>query len=82
MASKHGGLVLGADQAHTIGILAALNKLKGIEDLTNNNFISWQKQVIGQLSTIHLDPYLSDVSYKNIDVGPEINDVRLRDAKR
>ncbi|KNE89118.1 hypothetical protein PSTG_17424 [Puccinia striiformis f. sp. tritici PST-78] len=61
MASKHGGLVLGADQAHTNGILAALNKLKGIEDLTNNNFISWHKQVIGQLSTIHFDPYLSDV---------------------
>ncbi|KAI7967712.1 hypothetical protein MJO29_000989 [Puccinia striiformis f. sp. tritici] len=48
MASKHGGLVLGADQAHTNGILAALNKLKGIEDLTDNNFISWHKQVIVQ----------------------------------
>ncbi|KAI9626303.1 hypothetical protein KEM48_010555 [Puccinia striiformis f. sp. tritici PST-130] len=46
MASKRGGLVLGAEQAHAIGISAALNKLKGIENLTDRNFISFRSALI------------------------------------
>ncbi|KAI7939398.1 hypothetical protein MJO29_014134 [Puccinia striiformis f. sp. tritici] len=75
MASKRGGLVLGAEQAHAIGISAALNKLKGIENLTDRNFISWRQQIIGQLDSIQFNAYLGDHDYENIDVGPEINDI-------
>ncbi|KAI7967029.1 hypothetical protein MJO29_000306 [Puccinia striiformis f. sp. tritici] len=75
MASKRGGLVLGADQAHAIGISAALNKLKGIDNLTDKNFISWRQQIIGQLDSIQFNSYLGDHDYENINVGPEINNI-------
>jgi hypothetical protein len=44
-AANRGGLVLGADQAHTFAMSSMLNKINGIDNLTNNNYTSWLKQV-------------------------------------
>ncbi|KAI7933351.1 hypothetical protein MJO29_016913 [Puccinia striiformis f. sp. tritici] len=61
-ALKSGGLVLGADQAHAIGISAALNKLKGIDDLTDTNFIGW---LLHQKSTKSIEFLFSRMDESN-----------------
>ncbi|KAA1099102.1 hypothetical protein PGTUg99_018802 [Puccinia graminis f. sp. tritici] len=53
-ASHRGGMILSNDQAHAFGISATLNKIKGIEALTDNNFMVWSRQVIGSLEILFL----------------------------
>ncbi|OAV97557.1 hypothetical protein PTTG_25997 [Puccinia triticina 1-1 BBBD Race 1] len=54
------------------------NKIKGIEDLTEDNYSSWSKQVTGALKIIYFDPHLQDKYYEDYTVGPEINKINRR----
>jgi hypothetical protein len=70
--------VLGADQAHAFALSATLNKIKGIDNLTNNNYLSWSKQVKGALGIIFFDQYLLDTNFEDFTVGNKINDINKR----
>jgi hypothetical protein len=72
-AANRGGLVLGADQAHAFTMSSMLNKIKGIDDLSDNNYTSWSKQVMGQMNSIFFDSYLTDVHYEDYEVEDTIN---------
>jgi hypothetical protein len=77
-AASCGGLVLGANQAHAFALSATLNKIKGINNLTNNNYLSWSKQVKGALGIIFFDQYLLNANFEDFTVGNKINDINKR----
>ncbi|OAV85467.1 hypothetical protein PTTG_30501, partial [Puccinia triticina 1-1 BBBD Race 1] len=77
-AATRGGLVLGAEQAHAFAMSLTLHKIKGIEDLTDNNYASWSKQVRGALDVISFKPFLKDIYYEDMTIAPEINDINRK----
>ncbi|OAV97618.1 hypothetical protein PTTG_26015 [Puccinia triticina 1-1 BBBD Race 1] len=74
-AINRGGLVLGADQAHAFAMSSMLNKVKGIEDLTDKNYTIRCCQVGGSLNSIFLANYLLDINFTDLSVVPAINEI-------
>jgi hypothetical protein len=77
-ASHCGGMILSNDQAHAFGISATLNKIKGIEALTDDNFMVWSRQVIGSLEILFLHGYVVDKFYEDSGVSHDINNINRR----
>jgi hypothetical protein len=71
-------MILSNDQAHAFGISSTLNKIKGIEALTDNNFMVWLRQVIGSLKILFLHGYLIDKFYEDNGVSLDINNINRR----
>ncbi|OAV86701.1 hypothetical protein PTTG_29767 [Puccinia triticina 1-1 BBBD Race 1] len=62
-ALNRGGLVLGANQAHAFAMSSTLNKVKGIDDLTDSNYTTWSNQLGGALNLIFLANYILDANF-------------------
>ncbi|EFP75813.1 uncharacterized protein PGTG_01144 [Puccinia graminis f. sp. tritici CRL 75-36-700-3] len=77
-ASHRGGMILSNDQAHAFGLSGTLNKIKGIESLTDSNFMVWSRQILGSLEILFLHGYVVDKFYEDNGVSHDVNNINRR----